>query len=148
MAFVYKLDALMRCYETDLIPLREEMTRLNSEMQQLEQQMQEITLEIQSVEAHMAINWQQPELRRMGGLFVREQQDVHHGIKEEHLAKEVLSQSVKEEMVTVRTKIRQLEKHRLRLEQEYAQHQQKQQFHESDDMWTRFTRAKEKEYDC
>lgn len=143
MAFNYKLDALRRCYETDLVPLQEETARLNEALQQLTQQMDVVEQEISSVGQHVSHNLRQPELRRMGMAYIREQQAVHANMAFEHSETETRSKAVQEEMTAVRTRIRQLEKHRDRLEQEYAKQMQKQQFNESDDMWLRFERAKE-----
>ena len=143
MAFDYKLDVLRRCYETDLVPLQEETARLNDALQQLEQQMQAVEQEINHVGQHVSRNLRQPELRRMGMAYIREQQAVHANMASERSEAETRSKAVQEEMTAVRTRIRQLEKHRDRLEQEYAKQMQKQQFNESDDMWLRFKRAKE-----
>lgn len=146
MGFTYRLDALMRCYENELVPLREEVTRLNHELQRLEDKMAEIMQEIGSIAQYMHANLQQPELRRMGLAFIRERQEEHACIAAQHSEKQISLEAIQQQMKGVRTRIRQLEKHRERLREEHRHQEQKQLMHESDDMWLRFIRHRKQTY--
>jgi prefoldin subunit 5 len=146
MAFVYKFTALLRCYERELLPLQAETFELNEQLAQLGQQMHDIEQQVTALTQHINVHWHHPELHRMQRAFIREQQEKHQNVATKSKAKEDRLQDIHQEIMAVRTKIRQLEKHRQRLEKTHAYQQQKQQLHEADDIWLRLSSKQEQKY--